>query len=321
MFQIDNQLDVIQDVSLGVRQLEKQFAFKVLKQNLELILFLNEVEFLLGQVGSFSTHDKGKQLISQTFFSDSEVNQGGFSLHLWGVMRVGKLGMQEHSEVGMEGQVLTRELHDFVSSSLDDLSGNDGHQDGVDGLVHILDHDRVTSLDGHFNISIDVLRAQSHTDQVISFLLFFDPDVSLQLGVDDQGVTFGRSEDGTIFNGHGIRRQTISVPNSNLSFIRQNLDWVDFGSHRDLVLDEIFLEEIVDHMFSVLLIEGTGVGDESGGNEHVTSNQLLFGVDSDDGIGPTFVLGTQRSDQSLSQVQSGLATVGLFQGSVFLSHG
>jgi hypothetical protein len=83
LFQIDNQLDVIQDVSLGVRQLEKQFAFKVLKQNLELILFLNEVEFLLGQVGSFSTHDKGKQLISQTFFSDSEVNQGGFSLHLW----------------------------------------------------------------------------------------------------------------------------------------------------------------------------------------------------------------------------------------------
>ena len=64
------------------------------------------LEFL--QIGSLLRHDDGEKLILQTIPGDGEVDECGLGLHLRLVMRIGQLGVQDETELGVI-------LHLFVS--------------------------------------------------------------------------------------------------------------------------------------------------------------------------------------------------------------
>ena len=84
---------------MSVGKLLEKTVFKLLKSNLELVLLLNKLGFLCCKIRSLLCNDKSKQLIFETLFSDSEVNQCAFGLDLRWIVRVGQFGVEVEHEL------------------------------------------------------------------------------------------------------------------------------------------------------------------------------------------------------------------------------
>lgn len=100
-------------------------------------------------------------MVTKTVFGDHEIDDGGFGLNFGWVMGVGEFCVEEESEVGVEGKVITCEFEDYVLSSFDDLSGDNGHNNGINGFVHIFEHGGVTVLDTVFEFFVGIFLSES----------------------------------------------------------------------------------------------------------------------------------------------------------------
>ena len=151
----------------------------MLQFDLEVVLLGDQLDLLLGEVGSLSLNDQGQELVAQSLFSDREIDQGRLSLDFRWVMGVGQLGLHEQLEVLMQGEVLGPQLQDLSTSLDDETPRDDRHDDGVDLLVHVLDQAGVPVLDGELHVSHDVLGPQPHLFQEVVFFFLSDPGDSL----------------------------------------------------------------------------------------------------------------------------------------------
>ena len=200
VLQVLDKFDVVQDVSLGVRETREEFVLQILELDLEVVLLLDEFHLLLGQIRALAADDQREQLVAEAVLRDHEVDQGGLGLDFRGVVGVAQLRVQEQPEVVVQGQVLAGELQDSVAAALDELPGDDWHEHGVHALVHVLDQGGVAVFDGHLQVPVHVLRADAQLLQVVVALLFAHPGDALQLGVDHEGVALGVGEDGSVFD-------------------------------------------------------------------------------------------------------------------------
>jgi hypothetical protein len=66
-------------------------------------------------------------------------------------MRVGKLGMHEKVEVGVQGKFLVSHLDVFGFTLLDDGSAVNWLNDSVNGVLHVLNQDWLSIFDTKFN--------------------------------------------------------------------------------------------------------------------------------------------------------------------------
>lgn len=173
----------------------------------------------------------------------------------------------------MQLQVLPSELHDLLVAPLDGGPADHRHEDGVDLLAHVLDQGGPAILNTEFYLTYDVLGAETDTLEVVVLLLLLDPGDALQLGVDDEGVTLGGGQDGAVLHRHRVHRQALLVPQGDGCLVGQQLDRGNVVGHRDLVLTDELDEVLVDHPLAVLLVEGSSVGDEGGGEEGVTHQE------------------------------------------------
>lgn len=66
-------------------------------------------------------------------------------------MGVAQLGVQVESEVLVKGKLLVTHTDVAVSTLLDDSTSVDGLDDGINGVVKVLNHDGVSLLDSELN--------------------------------------------------------------------------------------------------------------------------------------------------------------------------
>lgn len=104
-------------------------------------------------------------------------------------MRVGKLGVQEEVEVGVQGEFLVSHLDVLGFTLLNDSSTVNWLNDGIDGVLHVLNQDWLpifyTQLDGLGHLWV----RESGNLEVRSFVGFSEPDDTLELRVDDERVS------------------------------------------------------------------------------------------------------------------------------------
>jgi hypothetical protein len=97
---------------------------------------------------------------------------------------------------------------------------------------------------------------------VTVLLLLSQPSNTLELRINNEGVSLRGRQNGTILDGHIIRRQVLVVPGGDLSRVSQNKEWVGFGVHGNLVLLEEGHKLFIHDLHSELLVEGSNIGDE-----------------------------------------------------------
>mmetsp|Transcript_44425 Transcript_44425/g.100270 ORF Transcript_44425/g.100270 Transcript_44425/m.100270 type:complete len:257 (-) Transcript_44425:1846-2616(-) len=138
ILQTNNQVRIVQDVSLGIGQLLQQQGLKLRKLDLKLILLLDELTLRPRQIRALQHHDQEEQLILETRFGDSEIDEGAFGLNLRRVMRVGQLCLHKEPEVGRIVDLLVSKLDGLGVSSLDHISRNDWLQCCINRFLHVL---------------------------------------------------------------------------------------------------------------------------------------------------------------------------------------
>lgn len=115
-------------------------------------------------------------------------------------MGVGKLGLHEQFEFGIKSKVFTSEFENFIFALNDERPRNDGHQDSIDAVTHVLNHRRVAMLNGNLQLPVDCLGSQSKTLEFILLFLLPDPRNTLKLRIDNKGISLTVGQDSTILN-------------------------------------------------------------------------------------------------------------------------
>lgn len=77
---------------------------------------------------------------------------------------------------------------------------------------------------------------------------------------------------------------------------------------------------VIDDDISELLVEWSNVGDESGGKEDISNNDLEVLSEINNGLTPSLKLTAESTDKSLSQVKLSLASLSLSHRVVFVIH-
>ena len=171
---------------------------------------------VLGEIRSFLADHEVEELVTQTDLCDREVDEDCLGLDLWGILRVGELGLHVESEVVVEIQLLSTEDLNSLVAFLDDVSGYDGHEDGINVFLEVFDHDRNTVLNGSFEVEGVGFLGELEDEQIVFFESFLNPGDALQLRIDHQWVSFGVGEDCTVFDGDIIGGETLVVPLGDL---------------------------------------------------------------------------------------------------------
>ncbi|KAA6427767.1 MAG: hypothetical protein FRX49_02430 [Trebouxia sp. A1-2] len=109
------------DALLAVTEMDSpshtQSASDLLELDSEVSVLNDELRLGLLKIWTLLVDNKGQQLVLQTTLSDSEVDKGGLSLDLRGVVRVAQLGVEDQSEVLVVLHLLVSQL-DIQATSL-----------------------------------------------------------------------------------------------------------------------------------------------------------------------------------------------------------
>lgn len=144
-------------------------------------------------------------------------------------MRVGQLGL--HVKVELIGQVklLITQLDVLVLTLLGNSTTVNGGNDGVNGVLQVLNHDGLALLDSHLD-GLDHLGVVKTGDLQVGVLLtLLQPGDTLKLRINDEGVALRVGEDGTVLSGDAIGRQLLGLPGGGLGIIGQNQERVVVG--------------------------------------------------------------------------------------------
>lgn len=121
-------------------------------------------------------------------------------------MRVLQLGVQVQFEVRVERQLLVAHLDVPVLTTLNDGTRIHRLDDSINGVAEVLNQEGLSTFDSCLK-HLDHLRVGETSDfKVICLLTTFKPGDTLELRVNDEWVTIGVCQDGTIFSRHAIGR-------------------------------------------------------------------------------------------------------------------
>mmetsp|Transcript_15902 Transcript_15902/g.34622 ORF Transcript_15902/g.34622 Transcript_15902/m.34622 type:complete len:255 (-) Transcript_15902:504-1268(-) len=195
ILQTNNQVRIVQDVSLGIGQLLQQQGLKLRKLDLKLILLLDELTLRPRQIRALQHHDQEEQLILETRFGDSEIDEGAFGLNLRRVMRVGQLCLHKEPEVGRIVDLLVSKLDHLLGSTTQSVSRNHRLKNRVNTLTHVLDQNRCSVVDGKLENLQHLLLAHPGNLQLVVLLLLPNPHNPLHLRINDQAPPLGVGHD------------------------------------------------------------------------------------------------------------------------------
>mmetsp|Transcript_30652 Transcript_30652/g.69674 ORF Transcript_30652/g.69674 Transcript_30652/m.69674 type:complete len:931 (-) Transcript_30652:423-3215(-) len=320
LLQAQYQLCVVQDVALRIGQLLKQQCLQVRQRHLELVLLLDELGLLPGQVGPLQLYHQEQELILQAVLGYGEVDDGALCLYLWRVVGVRQLRLHEELEVGGEDDLLVPKLYHALVAALDGVPRHHGLKHGINGLGHVLDEHGLPVVQGHLEGAQHLAVAHAGDLEPIVCLLVLDPHDALQLRVDDQVPSLGVQSDGAVLAGHAVRWQALSSPRGLLCFGGQDAQRVRLGPQGHALLGEEG-DELSDAGLAVVSREDANVGGKRAGDEGVAwdVDQLLGSVLY--GLLPDNAIRCQCIDEPLCHVQLRLALLSLRYHRVLLANG
>mmetsp|Transcript_57669 Transcript_57669/g.137356 ORF Transcript_57669/g.137356 Transcript_57669/m.137356 type:complete len:203 (+) Transcript_57669:2866-3474(+) len=198
--------------------------------HLELVLLLNQLRLLLGQVGPLELHHQEQQLIFQSILSHSEVDDGTFGLNLRRVVRVGQLRLHKELEAVVQDDFLVTQLHDPLVATLDGISRYHRHDHGINALAHVLNENWLALVQGHLESAEHLGVAHACDLQAVLGLPVLNPHDALQLRIDDQAPALGVAKDGAVLTTHPVSGQALSCPCGHLGIRGQHGQGIGFRS-------------------------------------------------------------------------------------------
>ena len=176
-------------------------------------------------------------------------------------MRVLQLSVHEQLEVRAQGKHLVTHLDVLRFTFLDDLSSIDRLDDSIDLIHHVLNEDWLSRLDSELN-SLDHLGICQPSDLQLVTIGLLDPNNTLELRINHEGVSLRVGQDSTILSGYSIWRKTVVVPSCFDSIINQNIQRIRVCRFGDVVLLEEWYEVFKHNSITELLVERTNIGNE-----------------------------------------------------------
>ena len=232
LLEVLDQLDVLQDVALGVGQAVQQVVLELRQLHLVVVLIADQLRALLLQIGALNLDDEREQLVLQALLCHGEVHHRALRLHLGDVQRVRELRLQVQLELRVVVDLLIAELHDQGAALLDRGAREHRLKDGVDRLAHVLDDNRLAFLNALLNL-VEVLRSrQLHDAQAVCLLALRDPVDALQLRVGHERPPRTVAYDSSVLDRYDVAGELLVRPLCNLGLIRQHVDRRDALRHR-----------------------------------------------------------------------------------------
>lgn len=114
-------------------------------------------------------------------------------------MGVDQLGLQVKFERSGNFNIFSSKFDKELLAFLGELTGKQRIKYGVNILADTINHEDLTSADGQFDLLLPMLGSKLDIDHAFR-LLSFDPLDALELGVDKQGVSTARHDDGSVLN-------------------------------------------------------------------------------------------------------------------------
>mmetsp|Transcript_20735 Transcript_20735/g.31878 ORF Transcript_20735/g.31878 Transcript_20735/m.31878 type:complete len:312 (-) Transcript_20735:10389-11324(-) len=189
---------VLQDGGgVGIGQVLEQIRLKLGKSDLELVLLVHELFFFLLEVGLLDLDNHSQELVLKTGLSNNKVDDCALGGSLGLVVRVDELGLEVKLEGGSDLNIFRAESHHEGLALLHELAREKRVKDGVDFLANGFDHEDVTIGHGHFNLLQPILLAQLDGNHFTAFTSL-DPLLSLQLGIDNEGISVAAHHNGSI---------------------------------------------------------------------------------------------------------------------------
>jgi hypothetical protein len=132
-------------------------------------------------------------------------------------MRVTQLGVQVEREIFMKGKLFVTHTDVLVPTFLDNSASIHRLNNSIDSVVKVLNHHGVSLLNGKLNSLYQFGVGETSDLEVGVLHTFLKPGNSLQLRIDDEGVTLRVSEDSSVFYRDLIGWKLVVVPSSDLS--------------------------------------------------------------------------------------------------------
>ena len=164
---------------------------------------------------------------------------------------------------------------------------DDGVDDGVDALGHVLDQDAVPGLHGALHGRHHVAGAHAQHHEAVLALALLDPDDALELRVQHQRPALAVAQDGAVLDRGGVAGEALADPPRDLGVVDEHLEGVAeaLGHRQLLVVHE--LDPPLDHLGAEVGGEGPRVGDKGGREEHVAREDLVVELELLDRHGPS----------------------------------
>lgn len=207
--------------------------------NLELVLLVDQLFFGLLEIWLLDSDNHCQKLILKTRLSDDEVNDCALSSGFWLVVRVDKLGLKIQFEGVAQFNIFGTKFDGEALTLLDELSGEEWIENGIDFLTDGLDHEDLTTGYGH----LDLLEPGFLTkldDLHLGSLFTLDPLLTLKLWIDDEWVSVAGGDDCGVLKGDSIGWETLSLPDGLIGSVGKDLKWVNTWGDWDGLLSDIW---------------------------------------------------------------------------------
>mmetsp|Transcript_32484 Transcript_32484/g.77090 ORF Transcript_32484/g.77090 Transcript_32484/m.77090 type:complete len:230 (+) Transcript_32484:2947-3636(+) len=170
---------VLGEVPFGSAQLVEEAILQLLELDRELSVLDDEVGLGFLQVGALFVYHKGEELVLESLLCHSEVDERCLSLDLGAVVWVGELCVHEELEVFVELDFFVSQLDVVGTALLERGSSHHRVDNSINGLIHVLDEDRVARL--HCSLHGGDHRWRPHPEhhKVVLALPLLDPDNAL----------------------------------------------------------------------------------------------------------------------------------------------
>jgi len=149
--QIKNQIDIRQNILWSVGQSVQEIGLKISELDLVLVLVVNQLDLLGGEIWSLHLDDDIQELISETGLGDREVNQGHLGLDLWWIMRVGQFCVHEEVEVWGQSKLLVTHLDVLGLTLLDNSPRVHRLNYSINTVLKVFNENWVTLFNSKFN--------------------------------------------------------------------------------------------------------------------------------------------------------------------------
>jgi hypothetical protein len=150
--------------------------------------------------------------------------------------------------------------------------------------------------------------------------LTLDPLDTLELWVNQEWVARARAHDGGVLKRNSIGWETLGLPHGLGGLGRQHEEWVSALSVGETLGNDVTNPLVGPEVLSEIRIEWSDVGDEGSRDEGVTNHGELLLLEVDDVLGPSDLLVAETVDETVSEGQVQLKTVGVVLDGLLLGN-